>query len=143
MAWNLSEALEYYQRQGAPADQNALISLLTEVQQEHGSIPKFLLTEIAAVYSIKEALLLAIVRRIPRLQLSDTHTLELCGGPNCGKAAALADCAETLCSTHPGKVTLKYVPCMRLCSKGPNLKWNGKLYHKATEALLLELLKDL
>ena len=48
MVWNLHEALEYYKRQGAPADQNALISLLTEVQAEHsGSIPKALLVDIA------------------------------------------------------------------------------------------------
>lgn len=143
MGWNLPEALEYYKRQGAPSDQNALVSLLTEIQQEHGSIPRFLITEIAAAYGIKEALLLAMIRRIPRLRLSDTHTLELCGGPNCGKATALAACAETLCAARPGKVALKFVPCMRLCGKGPNLKWDGKLYHKATEALLQELMKDL
>ena len=139
MAWNLSEALDYYRRQGAPADQSALISLLTEVQQEHGSIPKFLLPEIAGSYGIKEALLLAIIRRIPRLRLSDTHTLELCAGPNCGKAAALAACAEQLCAAYSGKISLKFTPCMRLCGKGPNLKWDGTLYHQADEALLKKL----
>ena len=30
MSWNLSETLEYYKRQGAPADQSAVISLLSE-----------------------------------------------------------------------------------------------------------------
>lgn len=28
MEWNLEEALDYYRRQGAPGDQNALIALL-------------------------------------------------------------------------------------------------------------------
>ena len=28
MAWNLDEAAQYYKKQGAPADQNALIALL-------------------------------------------------------------------------------------------------------------------
>ena len=141
MVWNLHEALEYYKRQGAPADQNALIALLTEVQAEHGgSIPKALLVDIAAFYGTKEGVLLALIRRIPRLKLSDVHTLELCAGPNCGKAAALAAEAEKLCR-EKGNVTLKFVPCMRLCAKGPNIKFDGKLYHKATVDLLKELLK--
>lgn len=141
MAWNLSEALDYYKRQGAPADQSALISLLTEVQQEQGgSIPKYLLTEIAAYYAVKEALLLAIIRRIPRLRLADTHLLEVCAGPNCGKSVSLAACAEKLCTAHPGKITLKFIPCMRMCGKGPNIKWDGTLYHKADETLLKQLI---
>lgn len=142
--WNLSEALDYYKRQGAPTDQSALISLLTEVQQENGgSIPKFLLTNIAAFYGIKEALLLAIIRRIPRLRLSDCHTLELCAGPNCGRSAALAAFAESLCAAHPEKITLKFVPCMRLCGKGPNIRWDGKLYHQADEVLLKQLVQTI
>ena len=141
MVWNLTEALEYYKRQGAPADQNALIALLTEVQAEHGgSIPKALLADISAFYGTREGILLALIRRIPRLKLSDVHTLELCAGPNCGKAAALAAAAEALCRGKPN-ITLKFVPCMRLCAKGPNLKFDGKLYHGADEALLKELLR--
>ena len=143
MVWNLHEALEYYKRQGAPADQNALIALLTEVQAEHGgSIPKALLVDIAAFYGTKEGVLLALIRRIPRLKLSDVHTLELCAGPNCGKAAALAAEAEALCRGKPN-VTLKFVPCMRMCAKGPNVRWDGTLYHKADEALLRSFLENL
>ena len=33
MDWNLDEALEYYRRQGAPGDQNALIALLLRGMQ--------------------------------------------------------------------------------------------------------------
>ena len=140
----LRDILDYYKRQGAPADQNALIALLTEVQAEHGgSIPKALLVDIAAFYGTKEGVLLALIRRIPRLKLSDVHTLELCAGPNCGKAAALAKAAETLCAAYPGKINLKFTPCMRLCGKGPNLKWDGTLHHKADDSLLKELMKDI
>ncbi|MBQ2853860.1 MAG: NAD(P)H-dependent oxidoreductase subunit E [Oscillospiraceae bacterium] len=140
MAWNLTEAMEYYKKQGAPADQNALISLLREIQQDQGSISRGLLPEIAAFYGIKETFLLAVIRRIPRLRLADTHILELCAGPNCGKATALAAKAEALCAAYPGKVTLKFTPCMRMCGKGPNLKFDGRLYHQADEALLEQLL---
>lgn len=139
MSPNLKETLEYYQHQGAPSDQTALISLLTEIQQEHGgAIPAYLLTDIAGFYGIKESLLAALIRRIPRLRLSNHHLLELCAGPNCGKAAALAAHAEHLCKQHPN-VTLKFVPCMRMCAKGPNLRWNGMLYHHVETDLLDQL----
>ena len=36
MSWNMEEALSYYRGQGAPADQNALVGLLKEIQQEQG-----------------------------------------------------------------------------------------------------------
>ena len=139
----LLDTLDYYKRQGAPADQSALISLLAELQQDHGgSIPKYLLAEIAAYYGTKEALLLAIIRRIPRLRLSDTHTLELCAGPNCSKAAALAACAEKLCAETPS-LSLKFVPCMRLCGRGPNIRLDGKVYHAVTDEMLTQLVRNL
>lgn len=142
MNWNLEEAILYYKKQGAPADQSAVIALLREVQQEHGgSIPQYLLAPIAEGLGTKEALLNAIIRRIPSLRLANTHLLELCSGPNCGRHTALASLAESLCR---GKtVTLKYVPCMRMCGKGPNIRFDGKLYHKADEALLRELIQAL
>ena len=138
--WNIEEAVSYYKKQGAPSDQSALVSLLRELQLENsGAIPKSALPAMAESLGVKESYLLAVIRRIPSLRLSDMHTLELCAGPNCGKHAALAACAEKLCK---GKnITLKFTPCMRLCGKGPNLKWDGKLYHKADEALLRSLME--
>ena len=117
MSWNLQEALSHYRSLGAPGDQNALIGLLREIQQESGgSIPSFTLAEIAGAYATKESYLRAIIRRIPSLREADLHCLELCAGPNCGKAAALAAEAEALCRGKPN-VTLKFVPCMRHCGK--------------------------
>ena len=143
MSWDLKEAVEYYGRQGAPGDQSAVISLLREVQQENGgSIPLSAPEEIAGLYGIKAGFLLALIKRIPSLRLADGHCLELCAGPNCGKRTELAALAEKLCKAHPGKITLKFTPCMRLCGKGPNLRWDGKLYHQADEALLRRLLEE-
>lgn len=139
MNWNLEEVLSDYRRLGAPGDQNVLISLLKEVQQQFGHIPAPVLGSIADAYGIKESLLLALIRRIPSLRLSGSHVLELCAGPNCGKSTALADHAEALRKKHG--FTLKYVPCMRLCGKGPNLRWDGKLYHRATRELLDRLVR--
>ena len=135
----MKELLDYYRRQGAPGDQTALVNLLKEVQRDHGAVPKWAVAEIAAAYQVKESFILAVVKRIPSLRLQDTHLLELCAGPNCGKHAELAAAAEKLCK---GKnIELKYMGCQRMCGKGPNIKWDGKLYHKATEELLKELLK--
>ena len=134
MAWELKEAITYYKRQGAPGDQSAVIALLKEIQQESGGgIPKALIPEIAGELAIKDGFLLALIKRIPSLRLSEGHLLEVCAGPNCGKHADLAAYAETL-----GKrgITVKFVPCMRMCGKGPNVRWDGTLYHKADRALL-------
>ena len=142
MAWNLEEALGYYKQQGAPRDQTALVELLREIQQEHGgSIPLYILKAISERYEIKESFLQAVIKRIPSLRIADTHCLELCAGPNCGKHVNLAEYAETL-QKSTRAFTLKFVPCMRMCGKGPNLKWDGTLYHHADEALIQKLINE-
>jgi len=135
----MKELLDYYRRQGAPGDQTALVNLLKELQQTYGAVPKWAVAEIAEEYKTKESFLLAIVKRIPSLRLQDTHLLELCAGPNCGKHTGLAAEAEKLCKLKG--VELKYMGCQRMCGKGPNIKFDGKCYHKATKELLQELLK--
>ena len=143
MSWSLEEAVSYYKTQGAPQNQNALINLLREIQQESGGgIPGYILGVVADAYGVKESFLQAIVKRIPSLRLENVHCLELCGGPNCGKHTALAACARELHAASGGSFELKFSPCMRMCGKGPNIKWDGVLYHQATEELLRELLKE-
>jgi len=140
MNWSLEEAITYYQTQGAPRDQNALISLLREIQREHnGSIPAYMLDVIAAAYKIKGSLLHMLIKKIPSLRLADRHDLELCSGPNCGKHTALAAAAEKLTAARTD-IQLKFVPCMRMCGKGPNIRWDGNVYHGMTEAKLKDLI---
>lgn len=140
MAFDLMEAMEYYKRLGAPADQNALVNLLKEVQRSQGGIPGYLLPQIAEYYGIKEALLTALIRRIPRLRLADTHLLEICCGPNCPKRGDLAGFAEKTYGSRSG-LSIKRVPCMRLCGKGPNVRFDGTLYHQADEKLIRRLVE--
>ena len=97
------------------------------------------MTRIAEKLAVKESYLLAVIKRIPSLRLADTHLLELCAGPNCGKRTELAALAEKLCKENP-KVTLKFTQCMRMCGKGPNIKWDGTVYNGADEALLRRLM---
>lgn len=140
MEWNLEEAIGYYRSQGAPGDQTALMGLLREIQKEHGAIPAYMVTAAAQAYGIRESLLLALIRRIPSLRLADTHCLEICCGPQCPKRRDLAGFVEKTWGTKPGKFTVRHVPCMRQCGKGPNIRWDGKLYNGADEALLRKLL---
>lgn len=135
----VKEILDYYRRQGAPGDQTALVNLLKEVQRDHGAVPQWAVAEIAAAYNVKDSFLLAVIKRIPSLRLQDSHLLEVCAGSNCGKHVALAAAAEKLCKEK--NIPMKYMGCQRMCGKGPNIKFDGKLYHKATEELLKELLK--
>lgn len=143
MAWDMKEAIAYYRRQGAPGDQSALVAFLMELQEAHGGVlPGSAVKTAAEELGTKESFLLALIRRMPRLRLTRNHTLELCAGPNCGKSAALAALAEKVCKDNPGLFELKFVPCMRLCGKGPNLRWDGTLLHKNTEETLLHLLEQ-
>ena len=138
MDW-LKETIEHYRRQGASSDQTALVSLLREVQREYGGgIPAHILPIIDEELGIKESFLQAVIKRFPSLRLAEQHCLELCAGPNCGKHTSLAAYAEKRCKER--NITLKFVPCMRLCGKGPNIRWDGQLYHHADQALLEKLI---
>ena len=80
--WTLREAIEYYQRQGAPGDQGMLVALLREVQEERGGVlPPADVADIAAAYGLKETFLTAVIKRYPGLRPQEApHLLELCGG---------------------------------------------------------------
>ena len=140
MNWDLKEAIDHYRRQGAPGDQTALRNLLSEVQAEHGgAIPGYLLPRIAAALGTKESFLAAIIRRIPSLRLKNQHLLEICAGPNCSRRGQLARLAER----YRGRVEIKLVPCMRQCGKGPNLRFDGRLYNGADAQLLARLMEEI
>ena len=137
MTFDLQEVVEYYIRQGAPGDQNALRNLLAEIQDAHGgAIPSGILPRTAEALGVKESFLSAIIRRIPSLRLADVHVLEICAGPNCSRKGKLAELAEQ----YRGRAEVKFVPCMRQCGKGPNLRFDGRLYNGADEQLLARLM---
>lgn len=141
MQWNLEETIDWYRKQGAPGDQNAVIQLLREIQQQCGGISQAQLAQIAESYGVKEGFLLAFIRRIPGLRLSEIHVLELCAGPNCPKRAPLAEFVEKTYGKQPAGFAVKLVPCMRMCGKGPNIRWDGKIYNQADEKLLRSLIE--
>ena len=118
MDWNWEDALAYYQKQGAPTDQTALVSLFREAQQASGgSIPRWFVGEAAGFYQVKQSYLLAVLKRMPSLRLENTY------------------------GRHPAEFSLKYTGCMRMCGKGPNIKWDGTLYSQANPALIRQLVE--
>ena len=140
MNFDLTEAIEYYRRQGAPGDQNALRNLLAELQDAHGgAIPRGILPQTAEALGVKESFLLALIRRFPSLRLADVHVLEICCGPNCSRKGKLAELAEA----YRGRVEVRLVPCMRQCGKGPNLRFDGRLYNGADGQLLDRLMDEI
>lgn len=143
--WNLREAAVHYKNMGAPNDQSALTAFLREIQEEKGgAIPGFLLPQAAEYLGTKETYLLAVIKRLPSLRLGDQKpVLELCAGPNCPKRANLAGFVEKTYGSKPEKFILRYCGCMRQCGKGPNLRWNGKVYNGADEALIRKLVEEL
>lgn len=144
MAWELEEALQYYKKQGAPADQSALVELLKEIQKENGgAVPLWAVSGAARAYGIKESFLLAIIRRIPRLRLEDSHCLEICTGPNCPKRKNLGAFVEKTYGSSPEKFRIQYTGCMRMCGRGPNIRWDGVLYNGADEQLIRSLVEKL
>ena len=96
----------------------------------------------AEVWNTKEGLLLALVRRIPSLRLSDSHVLEVCSGPNCGKRTEIADFVEKTYGKNPKDFTFRFCNCMRQCGKGPNIRWDGKIYNAATPELVKKLIEE-
>lgn len=147
--WELQEAISYYRTQGAPAAQEALVALLREVQSENGGVlPDAALSEIAAAYGLRETFLSAIVRRYPSLRPQQApHRLELCGGANCTRqsSAALRSAVEAAYGVKNGGISaaggfsFRVTGCMKNCGKGPSLKWDGRLFAKATPELLHRL----
>lgn len=138
MAWELEEAISYYRSQGAPRDQMALVNLLKEISREQGLTPG-IVSQVARAYQVKDSFLLAIISRYPSLRLQDQHCLEVCCGPNCGRKSDLLTYAE---KTYGGRkdLQIRSSGCMRLCGKGPNIRWDGQVYHHADEKLVDSLL---
>ena len=141
MEFDLQEAVAYYRAQGAPGSHSAVVALLKEAQGScGGALSPELVGRLAQALEVKDSFLLAVVKRTPSLRLEGKHTLQLCAGPNCGKQRQLEALAREL--ADPQKVTVELVGCMRLCGKGPNLRYDGRLYHAADEELLRQLLKE-
>ena len=149
--WDLYEAIAYYQKDGAPQNQDSLIALLREVQEESGGVlSSHAIREIAEQMGVKESFLLAIIKRYPSLRLeSAPNFLEVCGGPNCAKNNS-AKLMRFIMEKYEvgsggiskkGRFAYKIGGCMKHCGKGPNIRWNGEVYNKKKKKKLVQLIE--
>lgn len=143
----IREMIEYYRMQGAPQDQQMLISLLREAQEELGGLLSMdTLESISRAYGIRTTMLQAIIRRMPGLRLDDVpHRLEVCG--TCRAGAKLRDFIERTYDVKSGGCSdagfaYRVTPCMKNCKNGPSLRWDGQLFSRADDALVKWLVEE-
>ena len=144
----IRELTEYYRQQGAPADQQMLIALLREAQEADGGIlSQSTLHAIAEAYALKDAMLMALIRRIPALRCEDVpHKLEVCG--TCRAGAAIRDFIETEYHVKSGGVckeadfSYRITTCMKNCKNGPSVRWDGVLHPRADIAQIKKLIEQ-
>lgn len=149
--FDIDEAIQYYQKEGAPGDQQALILLLKEIQENQGGVlsPQAIDT-VANAYRVTASFLHAIARRIPSLRLSQAkNRLEMCSGVNCASrgAAGLLAFVQKKYSVQNGQsakggFSLHITGCMKNCKHGPNIKWNGTLYAGSTPEALKRIIES-
>lgn len=143
----LSQLLTYYREQGAPENQQLLISLLCEAQEMDGGLLKQdTLEYIRTSFGLGQGFLKALIRRVPALRAEDVpHRLEMCG--TCPKGRPLAAFLEKEYGVRGGDVcarggfSFRVTGCMKNCKHGPSIRWDGQLYSHADEALLRRLIE--
>ena len=143
----LKAILHDYRSRGAARDQNELVQLLREVQALYdGVLPQKAMEKIADKLELKMTFLDALLKRYPSIRTEDArHTLSICGGKSCAKRDELADFVEREYSVGPGGTAqagfrYKVAGCMKKCSKGPCVKWDGELYTGMTAEKLRRLI---
>ena len=145
MQQTLAEIIAHHAELGAPEEQPQLIALLQDAQANCGGVlPQDVLETIASQLQVKEAVLRALIRRIPSLRLSEApHRLEVCG--RCAASRAFAEYVEKRYGAKPGGVSQSggfschVTGCMKNCRRGPSIRWDGELYSEATAALIDQL----
>ena len=145
----LAAALEAY-RDAGPADQQALIALLREVQRIYGCVSGELQRRVADTVGTKPALVAALVKRIPSLTEDVCrHQITVCTGPRCsakGGGRVLRSFEDAL-GIQPGEITpdgrfrLVTRNCLKQCGSAPNAVIDGTLYPSIRPEEIPNLLK--
>ena len=138
MEMNVQEIAAHYMDMGAPGDQQMVIALLKDVQaQTGGTLPGDVIAKLAAVLQVKEALLRALIRRVPSLRLQEAaHLVEVCA--TCRAGTAIRAFIEDTYHIQSGGIcpqkgfAYRVVPCMKNCKNGPSVRFDGTLYPAAT-----------
>lgn len=147
---HVDEILKVYEGQGKPAGQEVILSVLRDIQEILGCIPKEVQEETAKRLGIKPSFLSAFIKKYPGFKEGSAgYEIQVCMGPSCGAGKALeilraVEAAGEEKEREQG-ISVKIVRgrCTRRCGKGPNLKINGVLHHHMTPEQAAELIRRL
>lgn len=145
----LAQEIEAAARRGAARDQVELVSLLRTAQAACGGVLyRDVVLEIAQALGLKVTFLEAVLKRYPSIRTDQApHVLTVCQGPNCARGGQLADFVRRTYQVEPGGVAgagfrFQVSGCMKHCGSGPNVKWDGQVYHQMTPEALRRLVEQ-
>jgi formate dehydrogenase subunit gamma len=126
--------------------EGALLPILHDIQAAYGCIPEIIVPMIAEALNLSRAEVHGVVTFYHdfRQQPAGRHVLKICRAEACQAAGseALAARAESRLSvafgdtTTDGRVTLKPVYCLGLCSVSPSAMFDGKIHARLDEKKL-------
>lgn len=143
----LKALIRAYRDRGAARDQNELVQLLREAQALYdGVLPRRAMEKVAEKLDLKMTFLDALLRHYPSIRTEDAlHTLTLCDGKKCAKSGALVEWIRQTYGVEPNGTRAgfrcKTAGCMKACSKGPCVKWDGELHTEMTKKKLRRLIE--
>jgi redox-sensing transcriptional repressor len=130
-----------------------LVPILEAAQKAFGYVPERAITHIAGFLGVSPEHVREVVSFYPVFlrEAPARHRIQVCGGPSCAKkgSRALLDLISRELKIGPGETTpdcqfsLETIPCLGLCSQGPNVAVNDRPLGPMTPELLAERLRAL
>lgn len=79
------------------------------------------------------------------LEVSQMIYLEICLGTACHLMGSeeIFSSIEKLPPSVREKITVRGMHCLNVCDQGPNVRINGKVYHRMTPEKLIEVIEEI
>lgn len=149
---NLKEIFDYYCKYSNRLSQDELISMLREIQEVCGGVISCeALNCVCDKLQVKENYISTVIKFVPDIKTEKvSHRLSICGGCNCKSngSVKLNDYIKKTYNVSPGGICREYgflyevCGCMKECTHGPNIKWDGKVYSKVSTDMLDKIIKS-
>lgn len=131
----------------------AIMQLLTKVNEELSWVPEEAVTEIAAATDVSAAEVYSVLSfysffsRVPRgrniVRLCSTISCAMAGQGNVLSALADEFGIEPFETTEDGRLTIETTPCIGLCDQAPAMLVNGKPHVRLTPEKACEIVRGL
>ncbi len=131
----------------------AITSILQEVQDTYGYVPKAVIQRIAENTGVAASEIFGIVTFYAqfRLEPQGENVIKVCHGTACHLNGA-EKVAESVCkctgtkegeTRADGKFTVESVACLGCCSLAPSIMVNGEVYARLTPETIAKLVKEI